>query len=210
MTIDQVGDKGVKVNDIYYLRDLNARVDPQTIYLYSSATGPDALYEGAIGEVVVNGETPLTGEEMMVALEFIGNFKSGGSDVSGELAAVSEGLNEKLDYLIELGEAPGMFSLSEEWGEVEMTHESVNEDMGVAAILHDDYLFFTCDTGVISAFSRVTKKIVQFFVGCQAMTRNSLSWAIACSCMIGMRYITGTTRLKCSPGLPPIMKGLKP
>ena len=114
MTIDQVGDKGVKVNDIYYLRDLNARVDPQTIYLYSSATGPDALYEGAIGEVVVNGETPLTGEEMMVALEFIGNFKSGGSDVSGELAAVSEGLNEKLDYLIELGEAPGMFSLSEE------------------------------------------------------------------------------------------------
>ncbi|MDR1274485.1 MAG: hypothetical protein LBK12_08040, partial [Odoribacteraceae bacterium] len=91
--IEQVGSKGIRVNDTdLYLRAMSADIQNDHVRLYPERARNGDTYVGKIGEVEVNEDFPDTPDAILTALEFIGNFKSGGSDPAlKERVAVLEG-----------------------------------------------------------------------------------------------------------------------
>jgi hypothetical protein len=79
ISIDKFGTKGVKINDIPYLRAFNAKIIGDVLIVSEQADRPEFSFSGNYRDVSIMGNpAPEDKEECLTLLEFLGNFKAGG------------------------------------------------------------------------------------------------------------------------------------
>jgi hypothetical protein len=149
-SVSRVGDKGLKINGKGYLKAFSGEVFEGVIRLYDG--GGQMLFAGDVGKVEVDGSCPETDDEAIEALSFIGDFKSGGGG-GGVSPDDVVAMQEKLDYLIELGEKEVEFVESTDWVEAMYPDNCRAATDNNSTCVFKDWVFVSTQDTRTSAYS---------------------------------------------------------
>jgi|GEM_PF-3992798 len=118
ISISQINDKGVEINGEFRLQSLEAGITEDGTLWVKTLTKISELYSGKLSNVKINDTIYANPVEALKALEFLANFKSGGSSplptAWGDIVGNIESQSDLVAYIAKVRETALVFDTEEQ------------------------------------------------------------------------------------------------